>query len=154
MRRSLLISALLVLGLAGEARACSCVGAASGFPQAEGAFVGTVVERRGARERLTYTFAVEQVYKGSFGRRASFASNASEASCGMDVPVGHRTGVVIFGDETSIGICNLIEPEELDALAEPVVPRAQPRGLIRELLTACRGALRGVYFTFRALGRI
>lgn len=139
VRRLILLSTALLLGMAGEARACSCVGAADGFPTAEGAFVGTIVAKAGALDRVAYTFEVEKVYKGSYPRRVTFPSTLAEPSCGMDREPGFRTGVVIFGDEQRVGICNLISEDELEDLATPRPP-APGAGRVPSLLGALLGA--------------
>ena len=142
MRRLLLIALIAFAALAAEARACSCVGAAGGFPRAEGAFVGTIEARYVDGGRVSYVFAVEKVYRGSYPRQVSLPSMLSEASCGMDEEPGFRTGIVIFGAESHVGICNLLSEEELDELATPSPPSgpaagSEPAAFLGALLGTC-----------------
>ena len=75
MRRNSAVGALLVLlslALAADAYACSCrpVDLQRDLPTADGAFIGTVLERSVSGQTATYRFRVEQVYRGNVENRA------------------------------------------------------------------------------------
>ena len=98
--RLALVSLALLLASAGAALACTCapVVLERDLPRADGAFVGTVLERQEAADDVTLLFRVEQVYKGDIanrvevvrrptappaGSRRRWASGSGSCSSGM-----------------------------------------------------------------------
>lgn len=130
MRRALLLSIAGLLLLAGDARACSCVGAAAVLPDAERVFVGTVVERGGSGDEAVYTFAVEQVIRGDVPGRIDLRAGTQEASCGLDLPVGRRVAVMLTQPGDQVNLCQVADPAEVGA--SPPAP-----ALLRQFLGAC-----------------
>jgi hypothetical protein len=114
------IMALLVTS--SPARACSCAQTdlAASLPEADGAFVGTFVDRSEISDQLaSITFDVERVIKGEFGPRAIVRTNAYGASCGLEFLDGPRIGVLL--DRASDGVwesslCQQVEPGALLAV--------------------------------------
>ena len=77
MSRNSAVGALLVLlalALAANTCACSCrpVDLQRDLPTADGAFIGTVLERSVSGQTATYRFRVEQVYRGNVSSRPTF----------------------------------------------------------------------------------
>ena len=90
MRRNSAVGALLVLlslVLAADAYACSCrpVDLQRDLPTADGAFIGTVLERSVSGQTATYRFRVEQVYRGNVESRAEVVTPVGGAACGQAV---------------------------------------------------------------------
>ena len=80
--RKLAVLAVLALAAAAEAYACSCRPVDLGdLPAADGAMIGTVLERTVSGEIATYLFRVEQVYKGDVDSRAEVVTAANGAAC-------------------------------------------------------------------------
>ena len=77
----------MVLALAGDALACTCapVDLVRDLPRADGAFVGTLLERTEAGETATLHFRVEQVYKGDFSGRIE-VDRVLEAPAAIESP--------------------------------------------------------------------
>src|ERR687898_608946 len=121
-----LVAGLVVAG--SPARACSCVemDVAMRLPEADGAFVGTLVQREGiSNQRAVFTFDVERVIKGRFGRTAIVRTNASGASCSIELLDGPRDGFLL--DRTSDGmwesdLCSQVSPDELLAFSPGETP--------------------------------
>jgi hypothetical protein len=118
------LAALVVLSLvaAAEAYACSCapVDLERDLPVADGAMIGTVLERAVSGGTATYLFRVEQIYKGDVESRAEVVTPASGASCGLEVGVGERVGLLLTreGDEWRSGLCSQVDPADFLALTE------------------------------------
>jgi hypothetical protein len=118
------LAALVVLSLvaAAEAYACSCapVDLERDLPVADGAMIGTVLERAVSGGTATYLFRVEQIYKGDVESRAEVVTPASGASCGLEVGVGERVGLLLTreGDEWRSGFCSQVDPADFLALTE------------------------------------
>ena len=112
------LAALILLSLvtAAEAYACSCapVDLERDLPRADGAIIGTVLERSVRGTTATYLFRVEQVYKGDVDPRAEVVTSADGASCGLEVGVGERVGLLLTrqGGEWRSGLCSQVEPAE------------------------------------------
>ena len=82
----LLVAGVLVAGA--PARACSCaeMDLGSRLPEADGAFVGTYVDRDPLSDgRAAWTFVVERVVKGPFGPTAIVRTSGDGASCGIEL---------------------------------------------------------------------
>jgi len=119
-------SAVLVAGMvviASPAHACSCVpmDLTTQLPDADGAFVGTSVDRDSIGEQqAAWTFDVERVVKGSFGPRAIVRTSAYGASCGIELFDSPRTGLLLERAEDGVwesSLCQQVAPEELLAFA-------------------------------------
>ncbi len=99
MRLSL-ISLVLLLATAGAALACSCapVDLVRDLPEADGAFVGTVLGASPRGNLAVYRFRVEQVYKGEIENRVEVVSTRGSAACGLELSIGDRTGLLLQRD--------------------------------------------------------
>ena len=95
--RKLVLLGVLSLAVVAEAYACSCapVDLERDLPTADGAIIGTVLERTVAGETATYRFRVEQIYKGDIDSRADVVTPASGAACGLEAKVGDRLGLLL-----------------------------------------------------------
>jgi hypothetical protein len=120
--RKLVALGLLSLVAAAEAYACSCrpVDLERDLPVADGAMIGTVLERTASGGAATYLFRVEQIYKGDIESRAEVVTPASGASCGLEVGVGERVGLLLTreGGEWRSGLCSQVDPADFLALTE------------------------------------
>jgi hypothetical protein len=134
---------VLVLSLAGlilgapPAAACSCVrmDLAARLPDADGAFVGTYVDRDPIGEQhAAWTFEVERVVKGSFGPTAIVRTHAAGASCGIELFDDPRTGLLLDRAEDGVwesSLCQQVAPEQLLQFASgshPPDPAVAPIG--------------------------
>ena len=118
----LAVLAVLALAAAAEAYACSCrpVDLERDLPAADGAMIGTVLERTVSGETATYLFRVEQVYKGDVESRAEVVTAANGAACGLEAGVGKRLGLLLDreGSEWHSGLCSQVDPADFLALTE------------------------------------
>lgn len=130
-----LVAGLVVVG--SPARACSCVemDLSARLPDADGAFVGTYVDRDSIGEQqAAWTFEVERVVKGAFGPRAIVRTSAFGASCGIELFDSPRTGLLLERAEDGVwesGLCHQVSPEQLLAFADdshPPDPAVAPIG--------------------------
>jgi hypothetical protein len=112
--------AALSLAFAADAFACSClrVDLIRDLPRADGAFVGTVLERKVERQKAVYLFRVEQVYKGEIENRIEVVTPANGAACGLEVAVGQRIGLLLTraDGEWRSGLCSQVDPSAFLAL--------------------------------------
>jgi hypothetical protein len=110
------------LALAADASACSClpVDLARDLPRADGAFVGTVLERRTTEASVLLLFRVEQAYKGDIDARIEVETARDGASCGLDLPVGERVGLLLErdGDLWRSSLCSRADPADFLALTD------------------------------------
>jgi hypothetical protein len=133
----LVLLAVLVAGLlipGAPARACSCAEMDLGtvLLDADGAFVGTFVDRSEISDQLaSITFDVERVVKGEFGPRAIVRTNAYGASCGLEFLDGPRVGLLL--DRSADGVwesslCQQVAPGDLLAIGgdRPPDPNVAP----------------------------
>ena len=111
---------LVALAVAGEAYACSCrpVDLERDLPTADGAMIGTVLERSVRGGTATYLFRVEQVYKGDIENRLEVVTPASGASCGLELAVDDRVGLLLTrdGNVWRSGLCSQVDPADFLAL--------------------------------------
>ena len=118
--RKLAALTLLSLVLAADAYACSCrpVDLQRDLPTADGAFIGTVLERSVGGQAATYRFRVEQIYKGDIENRAEVVTPAGGAACGLELAVGDRVGLLLQrdGDVWRSGLCSQVDPTDFLAL--------------------------------------
>ena len=96
----LLLTGVLALAFAADALACSClpVDLVRDLPRADGAFVGTLLEREDRAATATLLFRVEQVYKGDIENRVEVVTARGSAACGIEAPVGERVGLLLERD--------------------------------------------------------
>lgn len=110
----------MALALAGDALACTCapVDLQRDLPNADGAIIGTVLERRESGDDVTYLFRVEQVYKGDIDGRIEVVTNAQSATCGLDLAIGARAGLLLErqSGEWRSGLCSQVDPADFLAL--------------------------------------
>ena len=134
---TLLVASAALLVSAATAGACSCVGGdpRDRLSQARAAFVGTVTEASVTGEgRRTFRMTVERTFKGRLPERIAVSSDG-RSSCGIDLDVGQRVGLLLRQTETpyEVGSCDLIEPEELEAATRPY-PSGSGAGTARLLV--------------------
>jgi len=114
--------AALSLALAADAFACSClrVNLVRDLPKADGAFIGTVLERRVERQTAIYLFRVEQVYKGEIENRVEVVSAANGAACGLELRVDQRIGLLLTreGGTWRSSLCSQVDPSAFLALTD------------------------------------
>jgi hypothetical protein len=121
-----LLGGLVVLP-APPAIACSCAGVDSlpdAVEMADGAFVGSLIRREepipvggvlDSAQVVTWTFHVDQVIKGAIGPRVKVESAWSGVSCGLEVRVGERVGLLLsrVGEQWQSGLCAQVDPLDL-----------------------------------------
>ena len=132
-----LVVALSVFAFAdGPAHACSC---ALGDPRdalhaSDAAFVGALKSRDDNGDGTTvYTFSVRRSIKGRLRSPVDVDSATDGATCGFEVRVGRRIGILLHrqGDgDWSGGLCTQIDPDVLIAAGRPL-PRPDGEGSIR-----------------------
>ena len=134
--RSVLVVLLAASGLlavgAAPAFACSCragVPVEESLAESDAAFVGVFTGRDdplgqgdivSSGRRVLNHFQVERPVKGDIGERVDVQAAASGASCGLELEVGQRTGLLLRGDAGggwTSGLCSQVEPQALLAFA-------------------------------------
>jgi hypothetical protein len=119
--RKLAALILLSLVLAAEAYACSCrpVDLQRDLHKADGAIIGTVLDRRTTEASVLLLFRVEQTYKGDIDNRVEVETSRDGASCGLELPVGERVGLLLDrnGELWRTNLCSQVDPAEFLALA-------------------------------------
>lgn len=144
--RFVLAIAVVSLALAADALACSCapVDLVRDLPSADGAFVGTVLERSETGQSATYMFRVEQVYKGEIENRVEIVTPSNGAACGLEVGVGDRIGLLLErdGDIWRSGLCSQVDPAAFVALTnvEDSLPPVNWGGIVVGALVLGAGA--------------
>jgi len=134
-----LASVLLVLQT-GPAYACSCradVALDQRIAEGDAAFVGVLTGRdevlpqgeiiSSGRPTIAH-FRVDQSVKGGIGAQVDARTAASGASCGLEVLVGERIGIILHrtdGGWTS-SLCDQVEPAALLAPGGPDGPAPVP----------------------------
>jgi hypothetical protein len=107
---------VLAFALAGDAIACTClpVDLKRDLPRADGAIVGSVLERVQGGDVVYYTLRVEQVYKGDISDRVTIGTPVNGAACGLDAQIGDRLGLLleqgVTGDTWGSDLCSKVEP--------------------------------------------
>jgi hypothetical protein len=138
-----------------DALACSClpVDLVRDLPRADGAFVGTLLERHDGKETSTQLFRVEQVYKGDIENRVEVETPLGGAACGVEVPVGERTGLLLErnGGVWRSSLCSQVDPAAFLALTDVKddLPPVNWGGILVGVLVL----LSGGYFFWRRLRR-
>jgi hypothetical protein len=109
------------LVLSAEAYACSCrpVDLQRDLPTADGAIIGTVLERRSTEASVVLLFRVEQTYKGDIDNRVEVETSRDGASCGLELAVGERVGLLLDrdGELWRSSLCSQVDPADFLALA-------------------------------------
>lgn len=128
-----------------SARACSCVQPDPWtiFPQADGAFVGSLVSRRETDQgRVVLTFSVERRVKGQMGSTVEVTTANNGAACGIEAPTGRRIGLFLLreGGRWVGHLCWVVEPEDL--LAAATLPAPNGRGSVAMFVGGRFGAAR------------
>ena len=118
--RKLVALAVLSLAAAADAYACTCapVDLERDLPAADGAIIGSVLERRVSGDTATYRLRIEQVYKGDIENRAEVVSSVDGASCGLELAQGDRVGLLLTrdGDAWRSSLCQQVDPADFLAL--------------------------------------
>lgn len=136
----LVAGGLIVVG-AGPALACSCragVPVEDSLSESDAAFVGVFTGRDdpivpgGLIGAVVNHFLVERSVKGDIGDRIDVQAAASGASCGLELEVGQRTGLLLRNDAGgwASGLCSQVEPQALLALAPALGGAGVDGGLI------------------------
>lgn len=124
----LLAVVVAALVLAADASACSCAppDLERDLPRADGAFIGTLLERRepppanvqASNDPVTLLFRVEQVYKGDIDGRVEVVTSRDGASCGLATKVGERVGLLLDREQGVWrgGLCGQVDPADFLAL--------------------------------------
>ncbi|HEX4929610.1 MAG TPA: hypothetical protein VFV62_02795, partial [Gaiellaceae bacterium] len=146
----------MALALAGDALACTCapVDLARDLPRADGAFIGTLLERDDREATSTLLFRVEQVYKGDISNRVEVETARGGAACGIETPVGERIGLLLErdGGAWSSSLCSQVDPAaflELADVQDNQLPPVNWGGIVVGALILLAGA----YFLLRRLRR-
>lgn len=113
MRLAVALAAASLVFVA-DASACTCrpVDLVRDVPLADGAFVGTVLERDDRAATATLRFRVEQVYKGEINNRIEVETARGGGMCGIEAPVGERLALLLERDGAvwRSSICSRVEP--------------------------------------------
>jgi len=152
-----MLSAVVVLALAGESSASTCLPAPprAKLEAADAAFVGRLertVAIPGVRDRIDYVFVVDQVVKGELGRRVSVRSGVGQEALGFSLERDVASGVLLNreGGVWLGGLCGQVTPSELvEATREEDAQIVNWGGVIVGLLVLGAGA----YFLRRQLRR-
>lgn len=109
-----------------SAQACSCrsVDSETALARANGAFVGRLVSRKQLPGFTVLIFSVERRLKGPLGRTVEVLTAQGGSSCGIDVPLGRRVGLVLDyqGDGWHANLCGQFAPADLIAATAPLPP--------------------------------
>ena len=143
-----LVATFVALASAATAAACTCapVDLERDLPRADGAVVGTVLERRDGARDATVLLRVEQVYKGDIDNRVEVVTAADSAGCGLAATVGDRLGLLLErdGDAWRSGLCSQVDPSDFLALTDvedQSLPPLNWGGIVVGTLVLLAGAL-------------
>ena len=108
--------------------------------------IGTVLERTVSGPSARYRFRVEQIYKGDVEERAEVVSASDGASCGLDLAVGDRVGLLLTrdGDVWRSSLCQQVDPADFLALTnvdDNTLPPFNWGGIVVGLLVLGTGIL-------------
>ena len=127
----------VALALAGDALACTCapVDLVRDLPRADGAIVGSVLERRETEASVILLFRVEQVYKGDISGRVEVETERDGATCGLELPVGERVGLLLERESGlwRSNLCSRVEPAaflELTDVEDNALPPLNWGGIV------------------------
>ena len=136
-----LAAGALVVAGAEPAFACSCragVPIEESLSESDGAFVGVFTGREdplgqgdviSSGRRVLNHFQVEHPVKGEISGRVDVTAAASGASCGFELEVGQRTGLLLRrdgGGGWTSGLCSQVDPQALLAFAPATASSAAP----------------------------
>jgi len=137
----------VALALAGDALACTCapIDLVRDLPRADGAFIGTVLERTDGKTTSTLLFRVEQVYKGDISNRVEIETARDGATCGLEAPVGERLGLLLErdGGKWRSSLCSQVDPAaflKLTDVEDNALPPVNVAGIVVGLLILGVGA--------------
>jgi hypothetical protein len=150
----LLVLASLVAAASAYACTCAPVDLERDLPRADGAFVGTVLERHESPGGRIFLFRVEQLYKGDIVNRVEVTTPRDSAACGLDAQVGERLGLLLErdGERWRAGLCSLVDPAaflELTDVEDRTLPPLNWGGVVVGVLVLAAGA----FFLVRRLRR-
>lgn len=144
------------MALAGDALACSClpVNLERDLPNADGAIIGTILEREDGADTSTLRLRVEQVYKGDIDNRVEIETPLGGAACGIEAPVGERLGLLLErdGGVWRSSLCSQVDPSaflELTNVENNSLPPVNVGGIVVGVLVLGAGA----FFLIRRLRR-
>ena len=123
---------LLVLVGAQAAHACSCfIGdPRDALHRSDGAFIGTFVGRTEVDDQTAiFSFDVETAVKGTIGTTIDVRSNSNGASCGLEVEIGQRIGLLLGIDADGAWISNLCSQIDPTVLLKAAEPLPEPDGV-------------------------
>ena len=111
----------------GQACSCALPDPRVALAQADGAFVGKLVNRREGDQTTVLTFSVEKALKGAIGRTVEVSTASDSAACGIEVRTGTRVGLVLDrqGGTWSGYLCWQFDPDEL---LDAALPLPRPNG--------------------------
>lgn len=116
---SVLAAALVLVA---DAAACTCrpPDLRRDLPTADGAVVGSVLEKRVGASQTTFLLRVEQVYKGDISNRVEVVTATGAAACGLELDVGERVGLLLerVSGEWRSGLCSQVDPADFLALTD------------------------------------
>jgi len=145
----------VALAVAGDALACTCapVDLVRDLPRADGAFIGTLLEREDREATSTLLFRVEQVYKGDISDRVEVETARGGAACGIEAPAGERIGLLLerHGGVWRSSLCSQVDPAAFLALTD--VQDGLPPVNLGGLVVGALVLLAGTYFFWRRLRR-
>lgn len=124
------------------------------MPAADGAIIGTILERKDDGDRSTLLFRVEQVYKGDIDNRVEVETAGDGAACGIEAPVGERLGLLLQRDGSvwRSGLCSQVDPAaflELTNVEDNTLPPTNWGGIVVGVLVLGGGT----FFLIRRLRR-
>ena len=146
----------MALALAGDALACTCapIDLVRDLPRADGAFIGTLLERDDREATSTLLFRVEQVYKGDISNRVEVETARGGAACGIEAPAGERIGLLVErdGGVWRSSLCSQVDPAAFLALAD-VEDNQLPPVNLGGIAVGVLILLAGVWFLARRVRR-
>jgi hypothetical protein len=156
MRFAVVLAAVCALGSAADAAACTCapIDLVRDLPRADGAIIGTVLERTDREATSTLLLRVEQVYKGDISNRIEIQTARGGAACGIEAPAGTRLGLLLErdGGVWRSSLCSQVEPAAFLELAD-VEDNSFPPVNWGGLLVGALVLLAGGWFLIRRVRR-
>jgi hypothetical protein len=127
--------ALVAGAFAPRADACRCAspGPRALLQQADGAFVGRLVEKRERGWEAVYVFAIEQAVKGDFGTLVEVVAPTGGGSCAIGAQPRQRVGLFVRreGPILRSSWCWQVDPDDLVAAAKPLPrPTGRPPAVV------------------------
>jgi hypothetical protein len=145
---ALVVAVPLAVFQARPALACSCdrqTPLKEALARSDGAFVGVLVgqapyagpvEFMDPEMRVLGHFEVERVVKGEIGWRLEVLHTDNGASCGLELSVGERSGLLVHRGVAVWGsdMCNKAEPDALLAVAADTPVTLRLLGLFKSVM--------------------